>query len=170
LKNRANYYISKLNLSPHPEGGYFKEIYRSDENINAKHLPKRYKADRVFSTSIYFLLEKNQVSSLHKIKSDEIWHFYIGSGVKIYVIEKNGKIKEILLGNKLENGELPLVVINKNSWFGAELLDKSSFCLVGCTVSPGFEYNDFELGDREKLLNLFPQHEKIIKKLTKFNL
>ena len=170
MKNRANYYISKLNLSPHPEGGYFKEIYRSDEIINEKHLPERYNADRAFSTSIYFLLERNQVSRFHKIKSDEIWHYYVGSGVKIYVIEKNGEIKEILLGSKLEQGELPQVVINKNSWFGAELLDKSSFSLLGCTVSPGFEYNDFELGESKKLLNLFPQHEKIIKKLTKFNL
>ena len=112
----------------------------------------------------------NQVSNFHRIKSNEIWHFYGGSGVKINVIEKNGKFKEILPGNKLEYGELPQFVLNKNSRFGAELLNKSSFCLLRCTVSPGFEYNDFELWGREKLINLFPQHEKIIKKLTKFNL
>ncbi len=169
MKNKAEFYISHLNLSPHPEGGYYKELYRSNEIIKAANLPGRYKTARTFSTSIYFLLKKNQVSVFHKIKSDEIWHYYDGCGVKIYIIEKNGIINEILLGNKLKNGQLPQVVIYKNSWFGAELLDKSSFCLMGCTVSPGFNYEDLQLGEREKLLNLFPRHEKIIKKLTKFN-
>ena len=92
------------------------------------------------------MLSKNQISNFHRIKSDEIWHFYIGNGVKIYVIEKNGNLKEILLGKKPDRGELPQFVINKNSWFGDELLNKSSFCLMGCTVAPGFEFNDFELG------------------------
>ncbi len=170
MKDKAGLYISKLQLSPHPEGGYYKEIYRSGEIIKAEYLPDRYKASRAFSTSIYFLLKNNQVSLFHKLKSDEIWHFYDGCGVKIYIIEKNGAIKEILLGNKLKEGELPQIVIRKNYWFGAELLDKSSFCLMGCTVSPGFDFKDLRLGEREKLLNLFPQHEKIIKKLTKFNL
>jgi uncharacterized protein len=170
MNNKAEFYISKLQLIPHPEGGYYKEVYRSDEIIETIHLPARYKSSRKFSTSIYFLLKNDQVSNFHKLKSDEIWHFYDGCGVKIYVIEKSGIKREILLGNKLEYGELPQVVIEKNSWFGAELLNKSSFCLVGCTVSPGFEFKDFKLGEREKLLKLFPQHEKIIKKLTKFDM
>jgi len=169
MNDKAGFYISKLQLNPHPEGGYYKEVYRSDEIIEAVHLPVRYKSSRAFSTSIFFLLKNDQVSMFHKLKSDEIWHFYDGCGVKIYVIEKNGIKREVLLGNKLEQGELPQVIINKNSWFGAELLNKSSFCLIGCTVSPGFEFKDFELGEREKLLKLFPQHENIIKKLTKFD-
>ena len=170
MNDKAEFYISKLQLIPHPEGGYYKVIYRSDEIIKASSLPARYKSSRTFSTSIYFLLKNNQVSLFHKLKSDEIWHFYDGCGVKIYVIEKNGVKREILLGNKLEQGELPQAVINKNSWFGAELLKKSSFCLIGCTVSPGFEFKDFDLGEREKLIKLFPQHEEIIKKLTKFSM
>jgi len=169
MNDKADFYISKLQLNPHPEGGYYKEVYRSDEIIEAVHLPVRYKSSRAFSTSIFFLLKNDQVSMFHKLKSDEIWHFYDGCGVKIYVIEKNGIKREVLLGNKLEQGELPQVIINKNSWFGAELLNKSSFCLIGCTVSPGFEFKDFKLGEREKLLKLFPQHENIIKKLTKFD-
>ncbi len=168
MNKKAEFYISKLQLIPHPEGGYFKEIYRSGEIFEAEHLPGRYNKDRAFSTSIYFLLERKNISKFHKLKSDEIWHFYDGSVVIIYTIEENGIMKEIKLGNNLGNGETPQVVIKHNSWFGAELIDKTSFCLIGCTVSPGFDFEDFEIGQRGALIKKFPEYSEIIKKLTKF--
>ena len=168
MNEKAGYYISKLQLSLHPEGGYYKEVYRSGEIYEAEFLPGRYFKDRALSTSIYFLLEGRQVSTFHRLKSDEIWHFYDGSVVKIYNIEEDGRMKEIKLGNNLEDGETLQVVINKNSWFGAEVVDKSSFCLIGCTVSPGFDFEDFELGNRDSLIKQFPEYSEVIKKLTKF--
>ena len=168
MHEKSKYYISKLQLSQHPEGGYFNEIYRSEEYFQSEYLPKRYTGDRNFSTSIYFLLDGDQKSTFHKIRSDEIWHFYDGSSAKIFVIDENGIFSEFLIGNNLEEGENFQVIIKRNCWFAAEVADNKSFCLVGCTVSPGFDYKDFELGDRISLIKQFPQYEEIIKKFTKF--
>ncbi len=165
---KAQEYISKLHLNRHPEGGYFNEIYRSAEYYEAGYLPGRYNKNRAFATSIYFLLEGNQVSNLHSLKSDEIWHFYDGSAILIYMLEEQGKLTVKKLGKDLGSGELFQVTIPKGCWFGAELQDKKSFGLIGCTVSPGFDFEDFELGERNFLLNLFPDYSEIIKKLTKF--
>jgi len=167
MNAKAKYYIDKLQLIRHPEGGYFKEVYRSSEFIKAENLPLRYKSNRTFSTSIYFLLEGNEFSSLHKLKSDEIWHFYDGSPVKISIIDRDGILNEIVLGKNLKDGEIMQIVIEKNNWFGAELLDKESFCLVGCTVAPAFDFDDLKIGNRQELLKRFPQHKKIIERLTK---
>jgi hypothetical protein len=169
MNKSAKYYISKLQLLPHPEGGYYREVYRSDDVIEAGYLPKRYKTKRTSSTSIYFLLEGEQVSRLHKLNSDEIWHYYDGCPARIYNIDEKGELTEVTIGRNLEQGESLQVLIKRNTWFGAELKDKTSFCIVGCTVSPGFEFDDLELADRKKLLKLYPFHEEIIKKLTKFD-
>jgi len=167
METKAEYYINKLKLFPHPEGGYYREVYRSDEYIAKDNLPERYNGDRSFSSSIYFLLKGEQVSCFHRLKSDETWHFYDGSVVKIYILANDGQISEILLGKNIENMEFHQVTIKKNNWFGAEVMDKSSFTLLGCTVSPGFDFDDFELGNRNFLLNLYPYHENTIRKLTK---
>ena len=167
MTQKAIYYIEKLKLQRHPEGGYFNEIYRSDEIFNATVLPERYNGKRSFSTSIYFLLDGKEVSTFHKLKSDEIWHFYDGGSVKIYVINVDGNLEEKILGNNLNNNETLQTVIKKNCWFGAELIDKSSFCLVGCTVAPGFDFHDFEAGKRLRLLEQFPEFSHIILRLTK---
>ncbi len=166
MKNKAKEYIKKLQLKPHPEGGYYKEIYRADELILPDHLPKRYKSSRSFSTSIYFLLEGNQVSTFHRLKSEELWHFYDGSTLIIYTIDEDGELKKLKLGYNSRKGESFLVQIKYNIWFGAELIDKSSFSLVGCTVSPGFEFEDFELGKRDELIKSYPVHKNIIVKLS----
>jgi hypothetical protein len=166
LNKNEKYYIEKLNLTPHPEGGYFKEVYRSGEIIEAEHLPARYSKKRNISTSIYFLLEGNQVSKFHRLKSDEIWHFYDGSPIKIYIIIPAGNLQEKILGKDLDNGELPQLVIEKGSWFGAKVVEKKSFSFIGCTVSPGFDFDDFELADKQKMLNDFPAYHKIINGLT----
>lgn len=162
MNAEAKKYIERLHLELHPEGDYFKEIYRSGEFILPKGLPPRFRDKRNISTSIYFLLEGKQKSNFHKLKSDEIWHYYDGCGVNIFIIDDSGKLTEIKLG---KNFELQAVIIN-NNWFGAELSEKNSFCLLGCTVAPGFDFEDFELAKREELLNLFPEHKEVIERLT----
>ncbi len=165
MNEKAKYYIQKLQLEKHPEGGYFREIYRSDEMISIDAPKKKFK--RNVSTSIYFLLEGSQVSKFHRLKSDELWHFYDGSSVKVYVIDEKRKLTGIILGKKVEEGEVFQTVIKKNNWFAAEVINKRSFSLIGCTVSPGFDFSDFELADREYLLESFPKHKSIISKFTK---
>jgi predicted cupin superfamily sugar epimerase len=163
----ADYWIKNLNLKPHPEGGYYREPYDSQEKIPKKFLPERYKGDRSFCNAIYYLLEKNDFSSFHRIQSDEIWHHYEGSSLLIHVIHPQGKYEILKLGKTLENGEEPQIVVPWGVWFGAELVDKSSLALVGCTVAPGFDFQDFEMGKRTDLLKQFPQHKEIISQLTR---
>jgi len=163
----SKYWIEKLQLQRHPEGGYFKEIYRSDEIIKKESLPERYSDERNFSTSIYFLLEKNDVSLFHRLKSDEIWHFYSGTSLTLYIIDKNGFLKKIVVGDNPDNGEVLQTVIKNGNWFAAKVNNPDSYSLIGCTVSPGFSFNDFELAKREDLIKLFPDHSDIIKMFTK---
>lgn len=167
MDEKAKYYIEKLMMTRHPEGGYFNEIYRAGEIFEADILPSRYGSSRAFSTSIYFLLSGKDVSTFHRLQSDEIWHFYDGCPVKLYIIDGEGKIEERIMGSDLAKGELLQTVIPQNCWFGAELTDKKSFALVGCTVAPGFDFEDFELGKREELLKIFPQYRDLIISLTR---
>ena len=150
----------------HPEGGYFREVYRADENIEKFALPDRYMGDRSFATSIYFLLKGEEFSSFHRIKSDETWHFYLGTTLELFVLDNDGKLIRYLLGQNLESGENLQITIPKNSWFAGRVVDKSGFALLGCTVAPGFQFDDFELAEREKLIKRFPDHQFIIQELT----
>ena len=163
----ARYWIDHLDLQKHPEGGFFKEVYRSDEILSAEHLPGRYKGDRCFSTAIYFLITADDYSKFHKIKSDEIWHFYEGDPLNLYVLGNNHqRLDQFCLGKDLEKGQQMQLTIPKNHWFGARLAVDFGYALVGCTVAPGFDFADFEMADREKLTTAFPQHKKIINMLT----
>ena len=162
---KAQYLKEKLNLSELPgEGGYYKETYRSDKTII---LPSETDGERSISTSIYYLLDGTQFSAFHRLKSDEIWHFYIGSSVTLYIINKIENLSEVKLGSNIEKGDLFQILIRAGCWFAATVNDISSYALLGCTVSPGFDYLDFELGDREKLIKRYPQHRSIIEKLTR---
>ena len=161
----ADYWVQKLNLLPHPEGGYFRETYRSSESIAAENLPIGFVGDRNHSTAIYFLLENGQRSVFHKIKSDEIWHFYDGDPLIIYVIEENGSITELELGLTDDNDGLPQAVVPAGRWFAAE--STGEYTLVGCTVSPGFDFADFEMADRSELVGDYPNLKDIIQKFTK---
>ena len=166
MKNpEAEEIISALNLKKHPEGGYFSEIYRSAEKISS--LPERFKRAHSLYTSIYFLLQGNDYSAFHILKSDEIWHFYEGTVLDIHIIRKDGSLETVSLGRDITKGERYQYMVESGQYFAAEVRDKSSFALVGCTVSPGFEYEDFELPPREELIKKYPQHEDIIIKLTK---
>ncbi len=163
----AQYWIEKLNLQTHPEGGHFRETYRSSERIAANALPPRFGGERTLSTSIYFLLEHEEVSHFHKIKADEIWHFYAGTGLTLHAIDGDGNYSERKLGPDYENGDEFQLMVPGGIWFGASVLDTSSYALFGCTVAPGFEFEDFELARRDKLTELYPQHQAIIERLTK---
>jgi predicted cupin superfamily sugar epimerase len=156
----ANYLIENLELIKHPEGGYFKEVYRSNENLS--HLPKRFSGERSTATSIYFLLNEKDKSHLHKIRSDETWHFYSGSSVIIHMINENGEYSKVVVGPNISEAEVFQFTIPFNVWFAAELVDKSSFGLFGCTVAPGFDFQDFELAKAADLVSVCPSEEEMI--------
>ena len=147
--NTAEYWIEKLNLKQHPEGGFYSETYRSKEAISISALPDRYISDHSFGTAIYFLLRSEDVSAFHRLKSDELWFFHLGSPVEVVFLTENGTESHIL-GTDFEKGERFQLVIPANTWFGARVLTPDSFVLVSCTVCPGFEFQDFELGEKEE--------------------
>jgi len=161
----AEYWIEILALNRHPEGGWFAETYRAGESIPADALPVRFHGQRSFCTAIYFLLERGDFSALHRIKSDEIWHFYAGSPLTVQVITSGGELQEILLGRDPSKGQRLQAVVPAGCWFGAET--RGSFALVGCTVAPGFDFTDFEMAEQAALLERFPQHGSLIKRLTR---
>src|SRR4030095_7948224 len=161
----VNVLIRQYGLEPHPEGGWYKQTYKSNEQIAADALPERFGANRAFSTAIYFLLEKGNFSAFHRIKSDECWHFYAGDLLLIYIIEQDGDLKVISLGNELEKGQSFQYVVAANCWFATRPAPGSEYCFVGCTVSPGFEFKDLELADAAELSVVYPQHKSIIKEL-----
>ncbi len=151
--------IRRLRLKKHPEGGYFKQTYTADTIVNIV----GYDKPRYISTAIYYMLVGGQFSALHRIKSDELWHHYTGGSITLYTID-NGKLSKIKMGKR--RGEVPQVAIKANTWFAASLNDKKSYCLLGCTVSPGFDYSDLELGKRDQLIKMYPQHRAIIERYT----
>ncbi|OEK02428.1 hypothetical protein BFP97_13245 [Roseivirga sp. 4D4] len=161
----AEYWIEKLKLQAHPEGGYFNETYRSKEHIEGTELPSRYGSSRVFGTSIYFLLTIESVSNFHRLASDEIWHYHQGGGAIIHMISEEGELTSKRIGPDLEAGESLQVIIPKGTWFAAEV-ERDAYILVGCTVAPGFEFEDFELADRDALSSAYPQHGTLISGFT----
>ncbi|HEY7695444.1 MAG TPA: cupin domain-containing protein [Nitrososphaeraceae archaeon] len=165
LNKNAKFWIEKLKLQKHPEGGYFTSTYVSDKKID---LPD-YDGFRSTCTSIYYLLAGNQFASFHTIKSDEIWHFYSGSSLTLHMIYSNGEMEQILVGPNYDKGERFQVIIKSGCWFAATINDKKSYSLVGCTVSPGFDYRDWKIGDRRTLLEQYPQYSRLIKKYAAHN-
>jgi len=163
----VNTLIQRHGLEPHPEGGWYKQTYKSSELIAAETLPKRFGASRVFSTAIYFLLETGNFSAFHRIKSDECWHFYAGDPLLIYIIEQTGELKVIPLGSDHEKGQSFQYVVSANCWFASRPAPQSKYCFVGCTVSPGFEFEDFELASATVLSVMYPQHKSIIMELCR---
>ncbi len=163
----AAYWVEKYEMQPHPEGGYFAETYRAAEQIPQAALPGRFNGGRAFSTAIYFLLEGHHFSALHRIQADEVWHFYTGGPLQIFVIHPGSGVLEIIrLGPHPEGGEVFQAVVPAGAWFGSRPVAGGAYSLVGCTVAPGFDFADFELAERAALLAEFPQHEKVIEDLT----
>ncbi len=162
MNQKARHYREQLGLIKHPEGGYYKEVYCSGELILAEHLAKRYKLSSNFSSSIYFLLKGNQFSAFNLLQSNELWHFYDGRTVVIYNIDETGNLSV----KKPGKGYRFQLIIEKQNWFTAEVENKKSFSLFVCTVSPGFEFEEFEHGKWNTLSKDFPQHGTLIKQLT----
>jgi len=159
--------IRYLDLQPHPEGGWYRETYRATESIAAGGLPGRYAGARSLATSIYFLLSSDSFSALHRLKSDEQWHFYSGSPLRVHVLHADGRYAPIILGPNMAQGETFQAVVPHGCWFGATVDAPGRYALVGCSVAPGFEFSDFEMANREKLSKEFPQHKELITRLTR---
>lgn len=159
--------IQKLDLTPHPEGGYYKQTYKSKGSITINSSGTENSVVRPYSTCIYFLLTSDNFSAFHRIKQDEIWHFYDGSPIKLHTISKEGIYKHHIIGRDIMNGEVPQLLVTGGHWFGAEVMNKNSFTLTGCTVAPGFDFEDFELMEEQEGIRQFPMHKEIIRKLTR---
>ena len=158
----ANYWIGNLNLQAHPEGGYFKETYRSEDIVLNK-----YGKNRSASTGIYFLITSANFSAFHKIESDEMWHFHGGSPLVVYVLMPDGELNILQIGNDLEKGQTPQAIVPAGCWFASRVEAPNSYSFVGCTVSPGFDFQDFVLANREELTAEYPTHSDLIKELTR---
>ena len=163
LDESARYWIDHLELSPHPEGGYYRATYKAALTIAPSALPSRFGGDRAASTAIYFLLEGRDFSAFHRLAADEVWHFYAGSSLVVYVIDGEGNASELHLGS--EAGFQG--VVKAGCWFASRLKEPVGFALVGCTVAPGFEYEDFEMATRSELIGVYPAHRKLIAELTR---
>lgn len=166
--NDAAFWIEHLALRPHPEGGYFRETYRAPESIPAAALPARFSGSRAFSTAIYFLLTRESFSAFHRIRSDEMWHFYDGNAVTLWVLDEDGGgLASVRLGSDPTRGEAPQAVVPAGAWFAAEIAAGGTFALVGCTVAPGFDFVDFELAERATLVARHPEHRDVVERLSR---
>ena len=160
-----DYWVERLGLRPHPEGGLYVETYRSSgAHAGAR---EHFPAKRSFATAIYFLVPAGAFSALHRIRSDELWHFYYGLPLEIVVIDPAGALAVKRLGLDLGSGEAPQHVVSAGAWFGASVLGDSGYSLAGCTVAPGFDFRDFELARRDELTSLHPEHASLVERYTR---
>ena len=166
IPEKAQFYIDQLQMLKHPEGGWYKETYRAKGIIPHAALHE-HDGDRNYSTAIYFLLTQENFSAFHRIKSDEMWHFYDGDGLTIHEIQRDGSYLNHQLGLDLEGEEEPQLVVKGNSWFASEVTENGRWCLVGCTVAPGFDFEDFEMAGRLSLSKEYPNHIGLISRLTR---
>ena len=158
--------IELLGLAPHPEGGFYRETYRSGETITGAALPERYTGDRAHATAIYYLLTADDFSRFHRVASDEVFHFYRGDPVLLVVLYPDGDGDTIVLGPDIHVGQAPQAVVPGGCWQGLALRDGGRYALLGATVSPGFEFSDFVLGDRARLIEEYPAYRDVIPRLT----
>lgn len=161
----ANYFIDKLKLKEHPEGGYYNECIITDNTFDSSCL-EGLSGERKLWQSIYYLLKDRGISALHRLNSDEIWYYHSGSPLVIYIFDKDENLVQKKLGLDVERGEMPQVIIHRGEIFGAAM-DGTGYSLVGCMTSPGFRFEDYELMDRTEMIKKYPQYEQIIKRLTK---
>lgn len=169
--------IELLGLKPHPEeGGFYSETYRSGEYITQSALPGRYIGERTFGTCIYYLItnaisteiaQRAGFSALHKLESDEIFHFYLGDPLEMLNLYPDGSGKVINIGSRLDKGEVPQVIVEKGVWQGTRLKDGGKFALLGTTVAPGFEFRDYTHGNRDELIEQYPLWKEFIMELTR---
>ncbi|MEX3965488.1 cupin domain-containing protein [Paraburkholderia sp. EG286B] len=159
--------IRRFGLEPHPEGGYYSETYRADKLVRRDGAAAA-EGTRAASTAIYFLLAEGAYSAWHRIRSDELWHFYAGSPLEIHSIDERGVLSTRKLGHALDHpGTVFQAVVPAGHWFAARCCDPSTYALVGCTVAPGFEFSEFEIADANALAGKYPLHRSIIELLGK---
>ncbi len=158
-KNSSKYWIEQLQLSAHPEGGYYKEVYRSSRAFT----PTEIGQERNYATSIYFLIEAGNVSHFHSIEQDELWYYHAGDPLSVFILSEEGALSEIKIGPDIEQGQTLQAVIPAGAIFGSK--SSGAYSLVSCMVSPGFDFDDFKLYTQSELLEQFPNQEKIIKEL-----
>ncbi|NLE28911.1 MAG: cupin domain-containing protein [Phycisphaerae bacterium] len=163
----GNDIIDRLKLQPHPEGGFFAETYRSDEQFDGQSLSSRYTSKRSIATAIYFLITAESCSVMHRLKSDEIFHFYMGDPVTMLHLYPDGSSRILTLGTDLINGQQPQVVVPKDTWQGSFVSPGGRYALLGTTVAPGFDFADFEYGRRKDLIEQYPDHAQTIIRLTR---
>jgi uncharacterized protein len=158
-----------LGLQPHPrEGGFYVRTYESAESIGASAFEdSRYAGARRTGTAIYYLLEQGTFSEMHRLKSDEVFHFYAGDAVEMLQLREGGSGATVVIGNDLLRGQRPQVVVARGVWQGTRLLEGGRWALLGCTVSPGFEFEDYESGPRESLCVQWPEFMEQITALTR---
>jgi predicted cupin superfamily sugar epimerase len=164
---KAEFWIDRLQLAPHPEGGYYRETYRSSGSYTFT-APTLFNGSRTYATAIYYLLKGADRSKLHKIHSDELWFFHAGNPLNVYFFPKAGVPASFTLGISAEINEVLQETVPAESWFGAclENPESESYSLVSCVVAPGFEFRDFTFADRTALLKKFPTYSEIIERLT----
>ena len=157
-----------LDLTPLTlEGGEYMETYRSRDVLTPECLPGRFRSPRALSTAIYYLLESDSFSALYRVASDEIFHFYLGDPVEMLQLWPDGSYREVLIGTDIENGMRPQVVVPRGVWRGSRLVPGGTLALLGCTASPGFEYEDYEAGPRDLLVQQYPQARDLIYSFTR---
>lgn len=160
----ADYWIQHLNLKPHPEGGFYSETYRSPIHLNPNDLPIGFSGERRLSTSIYFMLRSKDISKMHRLKSDEIWYYHHGSPLKVISIDKEGKKHTRILGSNPDKAEYFYHLIHSGNIFAAEVTEPDSYSIVSCVVTPGFEFEDFEVFEKEDLIQAYPKHSELFEK------
>jgi len=167
MTNDARFWIEQLGLIPHPEGGYYRQTYRSEITIPREALPAGFRGARPVSTAIYFLLAEQDFSAFHRLRSDEMWHFYAGAPLELHIISAAGIHLQILLGGDVARKQILQAVVPAGCWFASRLHSENSFALVGCTVAPGFDFDDFEMARRAELTAQHPQYSEVIRALTR---
>ena len=158
--------IDMLGLVPHPEGGYYRETYRSPEQIDSGALPPRYGAPRSLGTAICYLLTPDSFSLLHRLESDEIFHMYLGGPVRMLMLYPDGRGENVTLGHDLKRGERVQHLAPGGVWQGLRLASGVDYALLGTTVSPGFEFDDYTVGNRDDLIARYPEFADDIRRLT----
>ena len=148
------------------EGGYFCQTYRSKETIPVKALPDRYDIPKIFGSAIYYLLTPDQRSVMHRLPTDEIFHFYLGDPVTMLQLHLDGSSDVITIGSDIAKGQQPQVLVPRFAWQGSMLIGGGKFALMGTTMAPGFDYSDYEPGDRGELIENYPEHKDLIVRLT----
>jgi hypothetical protein len=166
MPEAASVLIEQLGLLPHPEGGFFRETYRATMDLPGAALAPHFAGFRNVSTAIYYLLAQGDRSRFHRIRSDEVWHFYAGDPLQVIELTQAGSVQVTLLGTNFSAGEVPQHMVPAGRWFGSCPAPGSGYSLVGCTVAPGFDFADFEMASRHQLLRDFPSAGEWIERLT----